>query len=151
MVLRKSSLRSAGSFKTGLSLLSTNSKKVVTEISKFASGLLQLHNEPVEEGEAVDDGGGHVPGIMDEVLIGFFIEILVMPNRSTDFPTTLDHATSVHQPFIKMTSPISLVKSNQVVLKLQSFHEEKILAREKADQFFSQFRQRYKRKSRPCL
>ncbi|TQE10581.1 hypothetical protein C1H46_003819 [Malus baccata] len=42
-------------------------------------------------------------------------------------------ATSVHQPFIKMTSPISLVKSNQVILKLQSFPEEKIRAREKAD------------------
>ncbi|CAN6721186.1 unnamed protein product [Malus baccata var. baccata] len=91
MFLRKPSLRSAGSFKTSLLLLYTNSKKVVTEISKFASGSLQLQNEPVEEGEAVDDGGGHVPGIMDEVLITFFTEILVMLDRSTDFPTTLDH------------------------------------------------------------
>ncbi|RXH69203.1 hypothetical protein DVH24_036987, partial [Malus domestica] len=74
-------------FKTGLSLLSTNSKKAVTEISKFASGSLQLQNKLVEE--AVDDGGGHMPGIMNEV-IGFFTEISVMPNCSTDFPTTFD-------------------------------------------------------------
>nr|XP_017178244.2 uncharacterized protein LOC103400830 isoform X1 [Malus domestica] len=60
-------------------------------------------------------------------------------------------AAPVHQPFIKMTSPISLVKLNQVILKLQSFHEEKIQAREKADEFFSQFRQRYKPKSCPYL
>ncbi|KAB2626529.1 high mobility group B protein 10-like [Pyrus ussuriensis x Pyrus communis] len=45
-------------------------------------------------------------------------------------------ATPTHQSFINMTSPISLVKSNQVVLKLQSFHEEKIQAREKVDEFF---------------
>ncbi|KAM1373227.1 hypothetical protein ACFX2I_023954 [Malus domestica] len=82
--MKKPSLRSPGSFKTSLSLLSANSKKAVTKISKFASGSLQLQNEPVEEGEAIDDGGDHVPGIMDEVL-GFFIEISVMSDCLTNF------------------------------------------------------------------
>ncbi|TQD80163.1 hypothetical protein C1H46_034286 [Malus baccata] len=60
------------------------------QISNFASGSLQFQNKPVEEGGAVDDGGGHVPGIMDEVL-GFFTEISMMPDCSISFPTTLDH------------------------------------------------------------
>ncbi|CAN6543082.1 unnamed protein product [Malus baccata var. baccata] len=34
-------------------------------------------------------------------------------------------ATPMHQPFIKSTSPLSLKKSNEIVLKLQSFHMEK--------------------------
>ncbi|KAM1003791.1 hypothetical protein EV1_004023 [Malus domestica] len=61
------------------------------------------------------------------------------------------------QPLLKMefprfmASPISIVKSNQVVLKLQSFHEEKIQAREKVDEFLSQYRPKYKPKSPPCL
>ncbi|TQD73593.1 hypothetical protein C1H46_040874 [Malus baccata] len=50
-----------------------------------------------------------------------------------------------------MASPIFVVKSNQVVLKLQSFHEEKIRSREKADEFFSQFHQRYKPKTLALL
>ncbi|TQD82446.1 hypothetical protein C1H46_032007 [Malus baccata] len=62
-----------------------------------------------------------------------------------------DSCPHSHSPFIKMASHISVVKSNQVVLKLQSFHEEKIQAREKAYEFFSPFRLRYKPKTRPCL
>ncbi|KAM1021159.1 hypothetical protein PS2_042004 [Malus domestica] len=92
--MRKPSLRLAISFKIGLSLLSTNSKKAVTEISKFALGSLWLKNKSVEEGKAIDDGGGHVPGIMDEVL-GFFTEISMMSNCSTNFPKTLDHGKGV--------------------------------------------------------
>ncbi|KAM1247052.1 hypothetical protein FF1_043177 [Malus domestica] len=34
-------------------------------------------------------------------------------------------ATPTHQSFIKSTSPLSLEKSNEIVLKLQSFHKEK--------------------------
>ncbi|KAB2608803.1 high mobility group B protein 10-like [Pyrus ussuriensis x Pyrus communis] len=60
-------------------------------------------------------------------------------------------ATPTHQTFIKMASPIFLVKSNQVVLKLQSFHEENIQAQEKVDELWSQFRPKYKPKSPPCL
>ncbi|KAM1020210.1 hypothetical protein ACFX2I_041510 [Malus domestica] len=55
-----------------------------------------------------------------------------------------------HPPFIKMASPISFEKSNQVVLKLQSFHVEKIHAKESVNQF-SQFHQSYKPKTHPCL
>ncbi|RXH87282.1 hypothetical protein DVH24_028782 [Malus domestica] len=61
------------------------------------------------------------------------------------------------QPLLKMefprfmASPISIVKSNQVILKLQSFHEEKIQAREKVDELLSQYRPKYKPKSPPCL
>ncbi|KAB2618577.1 hypothetical protein D8674_014446 [Pyrus ussuriensis x Pyrus communis] len=85
-------------FKTGLSLLSTNSNKAVTEISKFASSLLQLQNEALEEGGAADDdgdvGGGQVPGITDEVL-GFVAEISVMADCWIDFPMTLNHDFSM--------------------------------------------------------
>nr|XP_017178767.2 uncharacterized protein LOC103400072 isoform X1 [Malus domestica] len=93
--IRNDLLEIGGSFKTGLSLLSTNSNKAVTEISKFASSLLQLQNEALEEGGAADDdgdvGGGQVPGITDEVL-GFVAEISVLPDCWIDFPMTLDHA-----------------------------------------------------------
>ncbi|KAM1061612.1 hypothetical protein FF1_026066 [Malus domestica] len=95
--IRNDLVEIGGSFKTGLSLLSTNSNKAVTEISKFASGLLQLQNEASEEGGADDDGddgGGHVPGITDEVL-GFVTDISVMPDCWTDFPMTLDHDFSM--------------------------------------------------------
>ncbi|CAN6580862.1 unnamed protein product [Malus baccata var. baccata] len=60
-------------------------------------------------------------------------------------------ATPAHQPYIKMTSLLSLEKSNQIVLKLQSFHEEKVWAREEVDEFLSQYRPKYKPKSPPCL
>ncbi|XP_050141068.1 uncharacterized protein LOC126617035 [Malus sylvestris] len=50
-----------------------------------------------------------------------------------------------------MASPISLVKSNQLVLKLQSFHNKKVRAREKVDELWSQFHPRYKPKTRLCL
>ncbi|CAN6691939.1 unnamed protein product [Malus baccata var. baccata] len=60
-------------------------------------------------------------------------------------------ATPTHQPFIKSTSPLSRAKSNEIVLKLQSFHKEKVQAREKRDEFWSQFRPRYKTKTRPGL
>ncbi|KAM1809166.1 hypothetical protein ACFX15_025491 [Malus domestica] len=95
--IRNDLVEIGGSFKTGLSLLSTNSNKAVTEISKFASGLLQLQNEALDEGAADedgDDGGGKVPGITDEVL-GFVTEISVMPDCWTDFPMTLDHDFSM--------------------------------------------------------
>ncbi|KAM1072320.1 hypothetical protein ACFX13_017864 [Malus domestica] len=96
--IRNDLLEIGGSFKTGLSLLSTNSNKAVTEISKFASSLLQLQNEALEEGGAADDdgdvGGGQVPGITDEVL-GFVAEISVLPDCWIDFPMTLDHDFSM--------------------------------------------------------
>ncbi|XP_068331647.1 uncharacterized protein [Pyrus communis] len=96
--IRNDLVEIGGSFKTGLSLLSTNSNKAVTEISKFASSLLQLQNEALEEGGDADDdgdvGGGQVPGITDEVL-GFVAKISVMADCWIDFPMTLDHDFSM--------------------------------------------------------
>ncbi|TQD85219.1 hypothetical protein C1H46_029237 [Malus baccata] len=62
-----------------------------------------------------------------------------------------DSISNSRQPFIKMASHISVVKSDEIVLKLQSFHNEKIQAREKVDEFLSQYRPKYKPKSPPCL
>ncbi|TYG63891.1 hypothetical protein ES288_D06G065400v1 [Gossypium darwinii] len=79
-----------GSFKSGLSLLSSN--RAVTEISRFASSLLQFpdqddhggHDED-DDDEDYDDG---VPGITDEV-IKFVEEISNRPELWTDFPLSL--------------------------------------------------------------
>ncbi|KAM1916827.1 hypothetical protein ACFX13_036501 [Malus domestica] len=62
-----------------------------------------------------------------------------------------DSISNSRQPFFKMASHISVVKSDEIVLKLQSFHNEKIQAREKRDEFWSQFRPRYKPKTRSGL
>ncbi|RXH90929.1 hypothetical protein DVH24_006874 [Malus domestica] len=55
-----------------------------------------------------------------------------------------DSISNSRQPFIKMASHISVLKSDEIVLKLQSFHNEKIQAREKVDEFLSQYRPKYK-------
>ncbi|KAF5742012.1 hypothetical protein HS088_TW09G00051 [Tripterygium wilfordii] len=73
-----------GSFKSGLSLLSSN--KAVTGISKFASDLLQFQIQEEEEEDGDDD---YVPGVTDEV-IEFVKEISVRPECWTDFPLPLD-------------------------------------------------------------
>ncbi|PPR89931.1 hypothetical protein GOBAR_AA30752 [Gossypium barbadense] len=83
-----------GSFKSGLSLLSSN--RAVTEISRFASSLLQFpdqddhggHDED-DDDEDYDDG---VPGITDEV-IKFVKEISNRPELWTDFPLSLHNGT----------------------------------------------------------
>ncbi|RXH73690.1 hypothetical protein DVH24_016512 [Malus domestica] len=58
---------------------------------------------------------------------------------------------STRPRFIKSTSHLSLGKSNEIVLKLQSFHMEKVRARDERDEFWSQFRPRYKPKTCLCL
>lgn len=69
-----------GSFKSGLSLLSSN--KAVTGISKFASKLLQYQDD--------DHGGGdRIPGITEEVL-GFVKEISERSECWIDFPLSLN-------------------------------------------------------------
>ncbi|EOY31179.1 BSD domain-containing protein, putative [Theobroma cacao] len=77
-----------GSFKSGLSLLSSN--KAVTEISKFASSFLQFpsqddHGQNEDDDEDDDDG---VPGITEDV-VEFVKEISNRPEFWTDFPLTL--------------------------------------------------------------
>uniref|UniRef100_A0A5B6ZTE5 Putative BSD domain-containing protein n=1 Tax=Davidia involucrata TaxID=16924 RepID=A0A5B6ZTE5_DAVIN len=71
-----------GTFKSGLSLLSTN--KAVTEISRFASNLLQF-NEGYENKDTFE-----VAGIAGEVL-GFVQEISLRPECWTDFPSSLEN------------------------------------------------------------
>ncbi|KAI5320646.1 hypothetical protein L3X38_040354 [Prunus dulcis] len=92
--IRNDLVEIGGSFKSGLSLLSTNSNKAVTEISKFASNLLQLQNEALEDDDDDDDDDCSVPGITDDV-IGFVTEISVLPNYWTDFPIPVDHDFSM--------------------------------------------------------
>ncbi|KAF5725842.1 hypothetical protein HS088_TW23G00572 [Tripterygium wilfordii] len=71
-----------GSFKSGLSLLSSN--KAVTGISKFASDFLQFQNQE-------DEDEDYVPGVTHEV-IEFVNEISARPECWTDFPLPLnDH------------------------------------------------------------
>ncbi|KAL6974114.1 hypothetical protein U1Q18_028297 [Sarracenia purpurea var. burkii] len=82
-----------GSFKSSLSLFSSN--KAVSEISRFASNLLQFQNEEVEgdedgEDDESDDEAYKVAGVTEEVL-DFVEEISLRPECWTDFPLSLDN------------------------------------------------------------
>ncbi|XP_024931656.1 uncharacterized protein LOC107428155 [Ziziphus jujuba] len=85
-----------GSFKSGFSLLSTNSHRAVTGISKFASNFLsfQQQNLDEEEEDNGDDDDDGVAGITDEVL-HFVTEISTRPECWTDFPLSLNHDFSM--------------------------------------------------------
>lgn len=77
-----------GSFKSGLTLLSSNSSSAVSGISRFASNFLQFQDESrIEEEEEEEDG---IPGITDDVL-QFVAQISKRPECWTDFPLRLDH------------------------------------------------------------
>lgn len=82
--IRNDLVEIGGSFKSGLSLLSSN--KAVSEISKFASNWLQFENEDDD-----DDGGDFdgVAGITEEV-VEFVKKIAQRPQCWTDFPLSLD-------------------------------------------------------------
>ncbi|CAH1424027.1 unnamed protein product [Lactuca virosa] len=99
-----------GSFKTGLSLLSSN--KAVSEISKFASNLLQFdqgddHDHDLEEIDPV--------GVTDDV-INFVQEISIRPECWIDFPLSLqnqdfdlsdiqrDHTSAIQQLVPSLTT-----------------------------------------------
>ncbi|EXC20202.1 hypothetical protein L484_000407 [Morus notabilis] len=85
-----------GSFKSGLTLLSSNSNRAVSEISRFASNFLQFQDKsPIEEEgeegeEEEDEDEDGVPGITHEVL-QFVTEISKRPECWTDFPLRLDY------------------------------------------------------------
>ncbi|KAF5459212.1 hypothetical protein F2P56_023185 [Juglans regia] len=92
--IRNDLVEIGGSFRSGLSLLSSN--KAMSEISRLASNLLQLEENEVKDDEAseendeedlIDDG---VPGVTDEVL-DFVSEISTRPELWTDFPLPLDN------------------------------------------------------------
>lgn len=93
-----------GSFKSSLSVLSSNSNRAVTEISKFASNLLSSQDEAQaeEEDKYEDDGDDDdddradgVPGITDEIL-HFVTEISMRQECWTDFPLSLDHGNHLY-------------------------------------------------------
>ncbi|XWS17103.1 hypothetical protein CRYUN_Cryun33cG0039100 [Craigia yunnanensis] len=77
-----------GSFKSGLSLLSSN--KAVTEISRFASSFLQFPNQDDHGDHDDDDDDDGVPGITEEV-VEFVEEISNRPEFWTDFPLSLNN------------------------------------------------------------
>lgn len=80
--IRNDLVEIGGSFKSGLSMLSSN--KAVTGISKFASNLLLLQNQ--DESEYDFDG---VPGITEEV-VEFVRKISERAECWTEFPLSLD-------------------------------------------------------------
>nr|DAD45004.1 TPA_asm: hypothetical protein HUJ06_003234 [Nelumbo nucifera] len=85
----------SGSFRSGLSLLSTN--KAVNEISKLASNLLQLKEDEEggdgDESSGEDHGGGDgdgIVGVTDEVL-EFAQEMSMRPEFWVDFPLSISN------------------------------------------------------------
>ncbi|XP_065850213.1 uncharacterized protein [Euphorbia lathyris] len=89
--VRKDLAEIGGSFKSGLSLLSSN--RAVSEISKLTSSLLQFQSN---DNEGRDDDNydydcedDYIPGITDEVM-NFVKEITVRPECWTDFPLSLE-------------------------------------------------------------
>ncbi|KAK3213149.1 hypothetical protein Dsin_017855 [Dipteronia sinensis] len=81
--IRNDLVEIGGSFKSGLSILSSN--KAVTGISKFASNLLQFQDQEDDRDGDFDE----VPGITEEV-VEFVKEISQRPACWTDFPLSLD-------------------------------------------------------------
>ncbi|KAK2644912.1 hypothetical protein Ddye_020107 [Dipteronia dyeriana] len=80
--IRNDLVEIGGSFKSGLSILSSN--KAVTGISKFASNLLQFQDQEDDRDGDFDE----VPGITEEV-VEFVKEISQRPACWTDFPLSL--------------------------------------------------------------
>ena len=96
--IRNDLVEIGGSLKSRLILLS--SAKVVSEISKLASNLLQFENNEEEEEEEeeafrLDEDDDDVPGVTDDVL-DFVSEISTRPELWTDFPLPLDNNGSFY-------------------------------------------------------
>jgi hypothetical protein len=87
--IRNDLVEIGGSFKSGLSILS--STKAVSGISKLASNLLPFqNNEEASREDEDDEDDNDVPGVTDEVL-DFAAEISTRPELWTDFPLPLDN------------------------------------------------------------
>ncbi|CAL5400436.1 unnamed protein product [Camellia sinensis] len=94
--IRNDLVEIGGSFKSSLSLLSSN--KAVSEISRLASNLLQfetiqaneVEGDDEDEDEDDEDDGSEVAGVTDEVL-HFVQEISSRSEFWTDFPLSLDN------------------------------------------------------------
>lgn len=83
MGIRNDLAEIGGSFKSGLSLLSSN--KAVSEISRFSSSFLHF---PDQDHHYEDDDG--IPGITEEV-VEFVKVISSRPELWTDFPLSLNN------------------------------------------------------------
>lgn len=90
--IRNDLVEIGGSFKSGLSKLSSN--KAVTGISKFASTLLQFQNQ-----DGYDDEFDGVPGITEEI-VEFVKKISERAECWTEFPLSLDDGKVFKQNFI---------------------------------------------------
>ncbi|XVE98393.1 hypothetical protein REPUB_Repub03eG0102900 [Reevesia pubescens] len=109
-----------GSFKSGLSLLSSN--KAVSEISRFASSFLQFpnqdgHADHVEDDDE-DDG---VPGITEEV-VEFVKEISNRPEFWTDFPLSLNNGFKMSEAQREHTENIEHLVPSVKALKVNLQH-----------------------------
>ncbi|CAL5339451.1 unnamed protein product [Camellia sinensis] len=100
--IRNDLVEIGGSFKSSLSLLSSN--KAVSEISRLASNLLQFETIQANEVEGDDedededeDDGSEVAGVTDEVL-HFVQEISSRSEFWTDFPLSLDNDPGIVGP-----------------------------------------------------
>lgn len=107
--IRNDLVEIGGSFKSGLSMLSSN--KAVTRISKFVSNLLRFQNQDEYEDEF--DG---VPGITKDVL-EFVQKISQRAGCWTEFPLSLDDGEIFFFPSSKkkhlywFSSSINIIKS----------------------------------------
>ncbi|KAI9117496.1 hypothetical protein K1719_011662 [Acacia pycnantha] len=95
--IRNDLVEISGTFKSSLSLLSSN--KVVTGISGLASQFLQPQGQVLEDAEDVisegdDRNDGVVPGTTDDA-VRFVREISRRPECWTEFPSPLDHDFSM--------------------------------------------------------
>ncbi|KAG2713351.1 hypothetical protein I3760_04G173200 [Carya illinoinensis] len=117
--IRNDLVEIGGSFRSGLSLLSSN--KAVSEISRLASNLLQLEENEVKNDEAseeneedrIDDG---VPGVTDEVL-DFVSEISTRHELWTDFPLPLDNDFNMSDAQREHASTVERLAQNLASLR----------------------------------
>ncbi|GMI97654.1 hypothetical protein like AT2G10950 [Hibiscus trionum] len=115
-----------GSFKSGLSLLSSN--KAVSEISRFASSFLQFPDQDDRGGHGEDEVDGcddddddRVPGITDEV-IGFVKQISNRPELWTDFPLSLNNDFKMSESQREHTENIEHLVPSLEALKFSLQH-----------------------------
>ncbi|XP_042487054.1 uncharacterized protein LOC122067287 [Macadamia integrifolia] len=110
-----------GSFKSGLSLLSTN--KAVNEISRLASNFLQFpkDGDDEEDGDvdesSVEDHGGEIVGVTEEVL-EFVREMSLRPECWTDCPLSLDNDFEMSEAQLEHVSTVEDLAPSLVALRV---------------------------------
>ncbi|KAG6662526.1 hypothetical protein CIPAW_03G249000 [Carya illinoinensis] len=126
--IRNDLVEISGSFRTGLSLLSSN--KAVSEISRLALNFFLSQNDEVRDEQAsgeddedrIDDG---VPGVTDEV-VDFVCEISARPELWNDFPLPLDNDFNMSDAQREHASTVERLAPSLAALraKLQSYMSE---------------------------